>query len=194
MIFSYLCAFSMTNTPGPFAASPTQSSNAILQNFAQHLQTNGTTNMPAATLKYLQNLPPLTQPSPFTPPHAFAAPGSPNPLQDTNGQGQSQQHQWQPNFFQSQGNNQAWWRAHCSLRHQNPISKACRQCGCPRDPHQAQFATQQQQQQQKGKGKGKGAKGKGKGKQQTQTSPTQDQLMKEDGTIVWDPAGWVRVA
>jgi len=163
------------------------SSNTIMQNFAQHLQTNGTTNLPAGTLKFLQGLPSTPQPSPWTPPNASAAPGSPSPFLNAVG---SQQNQWQPGFFQAPSPN-AWWCTNCGLQHINPSSTKCRSCKCPRDPQQALAATQQQQ---KGKGKGKGTKGKGKGKQQQSSYPTQDQLTKANGNIVWDPAGWVTVA
>ena len=182
MTFFYFFPYPMTNSASsPFASPPSHSSNAMMQNLAQHIQINGTTNLPAGTLKFLQGLPSTSQPSPWTPPNASAAPGSPNPFQNAVG---SQQNQWQPGFFQAPSQN-AWWCASCGLPHINPSSTKCRSCRCPRGPQQAQIASQRQQ---KGKGKGKDAKGKRKGNQQTQPSPTQDHLMKEDGTVAWGPA------
>ena len=150
MIFFCFFLIPMANSANsPFASPPSHSSNAMMQNLAQHIQINGTTNLPTGTLKFLQGLPATPQPSPWTPPNALAAPGSPNPFQTAIGQGQPQQNQWQPNFFQAQGNNQAWWCAHCGLHHLNPIKTTCRTCGCPRGPQQAKIASRRQQ---KGKG------------------------------------------
>ena len=142
--------------------------------------------MPAQVLKYLHGLPTAAVPA-WPPSNTNPGTGTPSPFQPTAGLAQQQQNPWQ-----TQGNNQQWWCAQCHLHHTNPTKTHCRICGYPRDPQHVHLTTQRQP---KGKGKGKSNKGKGKGKQQSQTGPpTADQLWKEDGTVVWDPAGWVNRA
>ena len=153
MVFCFYPISMAASANNPFASSPTLSSNAMMQNFAQHIQTNGATNLPAGTLKFLQGLPSTTQPSPWTQPNASAAPGSPNPFQNAVG---SQQNQWQPGFFQAPSQN-AWWCANCGLHHLNPTSTKCRSCRCPRDPQHAHTASQRRQ---NGKGTGNDTNGK----------------------------------
>ena len=146
----------------PFASSPSQSSTQMMQNLAQHIQAHGTTNLPTATLKFIQNLPSSPQPSPWAQPNANA---SPSPFQNAAGPGQNQ---WQPGYQQTP-TQEPWWCAGCGLEHINPNSTKCRACRFPRDQQQAYAASQMQRANwqaaaEKGKGKGKGTKGKGKGK------------------------------
>ena len=169
----------------PFASSPTLSSNLMMQNFAQHIQANGATNLPAGTLKFLQGLPSSTQPSPWAQPNANTAPSSLNPFQNAVGSGQNH---WQPGTQQTPTQHD-WWCASCGLLHNNPSSTKCRSCRFPRDQQQAMAATQR-----KGKGRGQGTKGKGKGKQQSTNYSPQDQLWTLNGKLIWDPAGWFAVA
>ena len=176
MVFCFYPILMATSANNPFASSPTLSSNAMMQNFAQHIQTNGATNLPAGTLKFLQSLPSTTQASPWPLPNANTAPSPLNPFQNAVGTGQNQ---WQPGFQQTPSQN-AWWCASCGLHHNNPTSTKCRSCRFPRDQQQALAASQIQQ---KGKGKGKGTKGKGKGKQQSTNYSPQDQLLTPNGKL-----------
>jgi len=176
----------------PFASSPTQSSNQMMQNLMQHIQAHGTTNLPSETLKFIQNLPPTPQASPWGQPKVNS---SPSPFQHAAGPGQNQ---WQP--ANGGGTDaESWWCMGCGLEHNNPSSTKCRACRFPRDQQQVYAAINRKQanwqaQNDKGKGKGKGTKGKGKGKQNSTYFPHADQLWTHSGQMIRDPAGWYAAA